>query len=78
MEKGRKNVLMICPGFFGYREAIAREIENLGFSVDVYDERLEGGFWAKAMIRLNCRLYYPVIAGLWRKTATKTMATYLW
>lgn len=61
MEQGRKNVLMICPGFFGYREAIAREIENLGFSVDVYDERLEGGFWAKAMIRLNCRLYYPVI-----------------
>ena len=71
MEKGRKNVLMICPGFFGYREAIAREIENLGFSVDVYDERLEGGFWAKAMIRLNCRLYYPVIEKYYGRIAAE-------
>lgn len=60
-QRAEKSVLMICPGFFGYREAIAEQMRALGCHVDVYDERLRGGFVAKAMIRLNCKLYYPKI-----------------
>ena len=55
-----KKVLMFGPKFFGYREAIAEKIRELGAEVDLYDERPNNGAVCKVMLRYNVPLYRPI------------------
>ncbi len=50
-----KNVLMFCPSFFGYDTEIKKEIETLGATVSLFDERVFSNVFGKALIRLNFR-----------------------
>lgn len=45
-------VLMIAPSFFGYEEAIAREIQSQGHEVDLVDERPSNAPLARAIVRI--------------------------
>ena len=51
---------MFCVSFFQYEQRIANAIRNAGYDVDLYDERPNSGFFAKACIRYNVSLYRPV------------------
>ncbi|KAF3997450.1 hypothetical protein [Glaciimonas immobilis] len=54
------NVLFIAPKFFSYEEAIKREMENLGYTVDLYDERPASTPLIKALIRFFPKLVSPI------------------
>lgn len=56
-----KRILMFCPKVFGYDIRIAEALRSQGYTVDLYDERCSNGFVGKSCIRLNIKLYYPVI-----------------
>lgn len=51
---------MFCVSFFQYEQRIANAIRTAGYDVDLYDERPNSGFIAKACIRYNVGLYRPV------------------
>lgn len=48
-----KEVILFCPSFFGYDEAIKKEIECLGANVHLYDERPFKSVLGKALLRFN-------------------------
>jgi hypothetical protein len=50
-----KNILFLAPKFFGYELEIKKELENLGFKVNYYDERPKNDFFTKIFIRLNIK-----------------------
>jgi len=60
-KENKKSVLMFCPKFFGYEKRVAQAIRAQGFDVDLYDERPNNGFIAKVSLRLNIKLYRPVV-----------------
>ncbi|WP_318447938.1 lipopolysaccharide biosynthesis protein [Photobacterium leiognathi] len=52
--KGKK-VYVFCPSVFGYDQDIKKEIEGLGATVTLFDERVFNSTLGKALIRLNFR-----------------------
>jgi hypothetical protein len=48
-----KNVLLICPNFFGYEKRIAEAFTQLGWSVDYLDERPSNHWLFKVIQRLS-------------------------
>ena len=56
-----KRVLMFCPTFFGYENRVADAMRDEGYEVDLYDERPNNGFICKTSLRLNLKLYKPVV-----------------
>lgn len=56
-----KSVLMFCPTFFGYEKRVAEAIRAEGFDVDLYDERPGNSFIDKVSLRLNLKIYKPVV-----------------
>lgn len=56
-----KRVLMLCESFFGYEKKISNALCDVGYEVDLYDERPSAGFLGKTCVRYNLHLYYPVI-----------------
>lgn len=66
-----KRVLMFCAGFFGYEKRIADAIRSQGHAVDLYDERPNSGFVAKACIRYNIGLYQSAIRKYYKRLIEK-------
>lgn len=56
-----KKILMFAPQFFGYRETIAEQLKEMGFKVDLYDERPNNSAFCKIMLRYNVKLYHPTV-----------------
>lgn len=48
-----KRILFFAPNFFGYELQIKKKLENLGASVDFYDDRPSNSTFYKILIRLN-------------------------
>ena len=46
-----KNILLICPSFFNYEREIKNVLEDLGASVELFDERPRNNFLTKVIIR---------------------------
>jgi hypothetical protein len=46
-----KNILLICPSFFNYEKEIKNTLEDLGASVEFFDERPKNSFLTKVIIR---------------------------
>ena len=51
-----KRVLFFSPKTFGYEGAIKQRLEQLGATVDYYDDRPSNGFWGKALLRFYKKL----------------------
>jgi hypothetical protein len=49
-----KNVLLICPNFFGYEKRIAEAFTQIGWNVDYLDERPSNHWLFKVIQRLSC------------------------
>ena len=49
-------LLLIMPRFFDYPELITRELEDMGYEVDFFDDRPSTNAWIKAAIRINKNL----------------------
>ncbi len=67
----RKSVLMFCPTFFGYEKRVAEAIRAQGFDVDLYDERPGNSFFHKVCLRLNLKIYKPVVQRYLKKIIEK-------
>ena len=48
-----KKVVLFCPSFFGYDQSIKKEVESIGATVDLYDERPFESTIGKAILRFN-------------------------
>lgn len=48
-----RNILLICPTFFGYEKEIYKGLLSLGATVYAFDERPKNTFLTKALVRLN-------------------------
>ena len=51
---------MFCSAFFGYDQRIATAIRDLGFHVDLFDERPSNSVFAKTCIRYDFKPYHSV------------------
>lgn len=61
-----KKILMFGPDFFGYCDNIADTLRTMGAEVDLYNERPNNGVFCKLMLRLNLKLYRPVVRKYYR------------
>ncbi|MBE6671543.1 MAG: hypothetical protein E7593_05000 [Ruminococcaceae bacterium] len=61
MSAKQKSILIFCPTFFGYENRMADAFRDEGFDVSLYNERPNSGFICKAALRLNLKLYKPVV-----------------
>ncbi|KMQ62310.1 hypothetical protein ACM40_08395 [Chryseobacterium sp. BLS98] len=52
-----KNVLLISVKFFNYENLIKKELEDMGATVDLFDERPSNSFFSKAIIRIKKEMY---------------------
>lgn len=52
-----KTVLFISPSFFGYEQAIAKRMEELGATVYFFDDRPSNSFLGKGLLRAHKKLY---------------------
>lgn len=52
-----KNILLISIKFFSYESLIKNELENMGSTVDLFDERPSNSFFSKAIIRVKKEMY---------------------
>ncbi|MFD2554231.1 CgeB family protein [Sphingobacterium tabacisoli] len=62
-----KNVLLISVKFFNYELLIKKELENMGATVVLYDERPSNSFFSKAIIRLKREVYKTKITSYYKK-----------
>lgn len=46
-------LLLIMPRFFNYPQIIIKELNNIGYEVDFFDDRPSTNAWIKAAIRIN-------------------------
>ena len=60
-QNSKGNVLMFYVSFFGYENKIADTLRELGYCVDMYDQRPNNGVVAKTSIRYGIGAYKPVI-----------------
>ena len=63
---------MFCGSFFGYEQRIADAIRNIGYEVDLRDERPNSGFIAKTCIRYNIGLYRPLTKRYYQQIIQET------
>lgn len=47
-----KQILFFSPSFFGYEDKIKKKMEELGATVDMYDERSVTKSWQKALLKI--------------------------
>ena len=52
----KRKLLLIMPNFFDYPQAICKELENMGYEVDCFDDRPSTNGMVKAIIRVNKNL----------------------
>lgn len=52
-----KNILLISVKFFNYEVLIKHELEKMGASVSLFDERPSNSFFSKAIIRIKKEMY---------------------
>jgi hypothetical protein len=52
-----KNILLISVTFFNYENLIKKQLETMGASVDLFDERPSNSFFSKAIIRIKKEVY---------------------
>lgn len=67
-----KSVLFFCPKFFGYEQEIAKKLQEMGATVDAYDERPQNNFLTKASIRINKNLVKTKIEEYYQKILVQT------
>lgn len=67
-----KKILFFAPSFFGYELEILGKMQQLGASVDYYDERPKNNFITKAAIRIDRRLMKNRIKSYYFKIFEKT------
>lgn len=70
-----KNILLISVSFFNYENLIKKELENMGASVDLFDERPSNSFFSKAIIRIKKELYSVKINQYFREIIEKIKDT---
>lgn len=63
-------ILLIMPRFFDYPEAISKELNNLGYDVDCFDDRPSTKGLVKAIIRINKNLIYHYIKSYFNRMMT--------
>ena len=51
-----KNILFFAPNFFGYELEIKKKLEEMGATVDFYDDRPSNSTLMKTLIRLNPKI----------------------
>ena len=61
MSSAKKNILFICPAFFGYEISIKDAMLANGYNVDFYDERTSNKSIFKAIFRVKKSLLNNVI-----------------
>lgn len=52
----KPSVLLISPDYFNYAQMLKTAFAEKGYEVDWFSDRQGGGFWHKALLRLNRRL----------------------
>lgn len=62
-----KNILLISVKFFNYEILIKKELEQMGATVALYDERPSNSFFSKAIIRLKKEVYKTKITAYYNK-----------
>ncbi len=62
-----KNILLISVKFFNYEVLIKTELERMGATVALYDERPSNSFFSKAIIRLKKEVYKTKITAYYNK-----------
>lgn len=67
----KKLVLFICPAFFGYEISIQKALEDTGFDVDFFDERVSNNSFLKAVFRVKKELLDYVINKYYNKILKK-------
>jgi len=67
-----KKILFFAPTFFGYEQEILLKMQQLGASVDYYDERPKNNFITKAAIRIDRRLLKNKIMSYYHKIFERT------
>lgn len=55
-------LLLIMPKFFEYPQIISKELNNMGYEVDFFDDRPSSSGWVKAIIRINKNLIQKYIS----------------
>ncbi len=60
-------LLLIMPRFFNYPEVIQKELNEMGYEVDFFDDRPSTNAWVKAAIRINKGLIYSYIEQYFEK-----------
>ncbi|MGZ5263542.1 MAG: hypothetical protein ACXWCF_07115, partial [Kaistella sp.] len=63
----QKKILFLSANFFGYEEAIANRLQELGAEVDFFNERPSDTIISKGMIRLKSSLYHHKINRYYKK-----------
>ncbi len=56
MTKTNKKLLLIMPMFFDYPQIIKRKLYDMGYDVDVFDDRPSTSGWVKAAVRIDRNL----------------------
>lgn len=62
-----KNILLISVKFFNYEVLIKKELEKMGATVALYDERPSNSFFSKAIIRIKKEVYKTKITSYYQK-----------
>lgn len=60
-------LLLIMPNFFDYPQVISEELENMGYEVDLFDDRPSTNAWIKAAIRIKPTIIKPYIEKYFRR-----------
>lgn len=67
----KKNILFISVSFFNYENLIKKQLEMMGASVDLFDERPSNSFFSKAIIRIKKEVYSVKINQYFREIIKK-------
>ncbi len=72
MDFKNKKILFLSASFFGYENAIAKRLRELGAEVDFYNERPSDSVFSKGIIRVKSNLYQNKINNYYQKILQKT------
>ena len=70
-----KKILFISVKFFNYENLIKKQMEDLGASVDWFDERPSNSVYTKTMIRIDKRFVASAITDYFKKIIEKIKNT---
>lgn len=68
-----RNVLLICPKFFGYEQAIKQVFIRIGYSCDLVDDRPGNGFIVKASLRLRAHILIKYLLFLKKRDISRRL-----